>query len=38
MTIEKNKIDMKVLFITNHYLDQMLGGPNASKCYCVHIS
>ena len=24
---------MKVLFITYHYLDQMLGGPNASKCF-----
>lgn len=24
---------MKVLFITNHYLDQMLGGPNGSKCF-----
>ena len=24
---------MKVLFITYHYLDQMLGGPNGSKCF-----
>lgn len=38
MTIEKNKIDMKVLFITNHYLDQMLGGPNASKCFLHSVS
>lgn len=29
---------MKILYITNHYLDQMLGGPNASKCFLHSVS
>ena len=29
---------MKVLFLTRHYLDQMLGGPNCSKAFACAIA